>query len=118
MKREIKIEMDEIIERLSELAERSFEDFKKKMLEKSKEEIFNNNYEIRFYDEMYEFFTGGGSESLGEHTVVVLYSLGRNLLNLLYDDYIGREYSSINSWDDICEWLDQYAENTETEEEK
>ena len=105
--------MDEMIERLSEVAEKSFTEFKEKMLGKSKEEIFGSNYEIRFYDEMKEFFTGCGSESLKDHTVKVLVSLGNNLLSLLYVEYLSREYSSINSWDDICDWLDLYAENME-----
>jgi len=105
--------MDELIEILAETAEKSFEEFKQKMLEKSKEDIFDSNYEIRFYDEMKEFFIGAGSGTLKEHTVQVLSSLGKDLLPKLYEEFLDREYSSINSWDDICDWLDLYAENTE-----
>ena len=53
--------MKDIGKRIAENAYIEFDAFKKAELLKTKEEIFNDNYEIRFYDKMHEFLVFGGS---------------------------------------------------------
>lgn len=104
-------EMKEInMEKLSRVAEEEFTIFKKNMLEKSKEEIFEYHHKITFFNEMHEFFIGYGTESLKEHTLEFLVSLGNRLLECLYHTYLDTEYSSIHSWESICDWVNLYAD--------
>lgn len=103
--------MKDIVKRIAENAEKEFDAFKKEELLKTKEEIFNDNYKIRFYDEMYEFL--GYAESLFDFKIRELRfieSEGTDFIRQIYDYFLGCEYASIASYDEITQMVHDYCE--------
>jgi len=74
---------------------------------KTKEEIYADAYKINFYSAVSEFLTG--CHSLGDDVCEYLCKDEANVLDLLYNKYIDSDYSSVNSWDDIYDFItDEY----------
>lgn len=97
-------------EKLSLRVEKEFKEYKENMLLKTKEEIFNNNYKIRFCVEMHEYFYDIPEILLDDIEIDILISVYGNLLEVLYDFYLKREYASINSWEDITDWVKMFCD--------
>ena len=99
--------IDDLLKIVQENADKEFDGFKEAELQKGKEEIFNDNYQIRFFDEIHEFLI---SESLlDSEELETIASEGTSFISLLYDFYLDREYASINSWDDIVDLIADYC---------
>ena len=99
--------MNELLETVQANADKEFEEFKQAEMQKDKEAIFNDNYLIRFYDELHEFLI---SESLlKSEELEVIASEGTCFIKLLYDFYLDREYASINTWEDISDMIADYC---------
>jgi hypothetical protein len=100
-------------EKLIENTRKSFEAFKTAELAKEKSEIFNNAYEIYFYSEVWGYISEGmgtGEDcSLESEVVTSLLSLGDGILESLYYLYIKWEYASVNSYDEIYNFLTEAA---------
>ena len=77
-------------------------------MKKSKEEIFYDNYRIHFYVELRDFLMS--DNDLDDEYYEKLASEKDSLLALLYDDFLDREYSSINNWEDTTDFLESYCE--------
>lgn len=102
---------EKLVEKIAENAREEFKVFRTKELQKSKEEIFADNYRIRFYDELFNFLTEEGPESyLSEDDVAIIAANGTMLISFLYDYYLGCEFSSINSWEEIGSLIRSYID--------
>lgn len=96
---------------VQESVKQEFDEFRADMLTRTKEEIFNNNYGIRFYTELHAFLT---SEYIGDHlddkNMEGLYQDKGAILSELYSYYLHEEYSSINNWGDTADLVRDYNE--------
>lgn len=103
--------MSKIMQILRQNADAEYEAFKKAELARSKEEIFDDNYRIRFYDEMHGYLTAEGADAnLNAGTARKMAKRGTSLISLLYDYFLKREYASINTWEDITDMINNYFE--------
>lgn len=91
-------------------ADTEFKNFKHLELQKSKEEIFKDNYKIRFFDEVHDFLIC--KTDLEDEDMEIIISDGLIFIALLYDFYLSKEYTSINTWEDISDMISEYC-NTE-----
>ena len=93
---------------VSENVEKEYKSFFEDEMKKSKEEIFYDNYRIHFYVELRDFLMS--DNDLDDEYYEKLASEKDSLLALLYDDFLDREYSSINNWEDTTDFLESYCE--------
>ena len=82
-------------------------DFKEMELQKSKEEIFKDYYEIHFYEEVSNFISCGEDALDGRHFKCLSKDKG-HILSSLYDYFLKQEYASINNYEDIAELVIDY----------
>ena len=99
--------MEELLETVAQNAEVEFKIFKNLELEKGKKEIFEDNYEIRFYDAIHEFLTS--ENLLQSDELEVISSESVNFIGLLYDYYLKNEHASITTWEDITDMISRYC---------
>ena len=99
--------IDELLKIVQENADKEFEEFKQEELSKDKEEIFKDNYPIRFYDEIHEFLICESALKTCELEVIA--SEGTKFIGLLYDFYLDREYASISTWEEITDMIADYC---------
>ncbi len=83
-------------------------DFKKQELTKDKEDIFNDYYEIHFYEEMSNYISS--LDESDKETFQCLYKDKGSVLSLMYQYYLKNEYASINNYEDISDLVRNYNE--------
>ena len=103
-----------------------FEVYKADVLSRSPEDIFYENYKIHVFtelkdDENYKIHvftelkdaidTGTENGYLGKEHYRALYEERGSILTGLYDDFVGSEYASINSYTDTAEFIKDYCEH-------
>ena len=94
------------ISKIQKNADISFERFKSKQLTYSKETIFQNAGEIRFFIEIKEYIADDSNlEKIQKEHLKKLSELGVNTIDILYDYYIKSEYASIETWGAIDQML-------------
>lgn len=86
-----------------------YADFRETELKKPKEQIYEDYYKIHVYEELKEFLLAQEPQMDDAH-YRSLAADGKSVLALLYDDYLSREYSSITTWEDICDFVTTYNE--------
>lgn len=93
---------------------KEFEDFEKEMMTKTKQEIFNENYKIRFFSEINYFLqeNDGAGEYLEELDYNEELFESKYFIETLYDYFLSCEYASINNWDDLEDLFRSYLEYT------
>lgn len=96
-----------IIEEVQESALLEYLDFKERELQKDKEEIFRDYYEIYFYEEMSNFICDC-DEAIDEKHFKCLHKDKGHILSSMYDCYLKNEYASINNFDDIYDLVINY----------
>ena len=108
--------MESSKERLLDIVEREYAEFKKDMLRKTKEEILDDYVIVYFYNEIRDFFCGS---ELSDEQYNVLINDGEKggLFEGLWCEYIGSDYSSIASYDDIKDIVSDYIYSFENREE-
>lgn len=100
--------MNELLEKVAENAEIEFNEFKDDELEKSKEEIFEDNYKIRFFDEMHEFLIS--ENLLQSYELSVIAKHGTAFISHLYDFYLGSEYAAITNWEEVVDMIADFCD--------
>lgn len=85
-----------------------FETYKADVLTRSPEDIFYANYKIHVFTELKEVIEGSGY--LEPEHYKALYEERGSILHELYDDYLGNEYSSVNTGTDTAEFIMDYCE--------
>lgn len=101
------MEMTKLLDKVANNAETEFSNYKKNMLENSKEDIFLSNYEIHFYVELHEYLI---SENLLNTTeLAVIAEEGTEFIKNLFDFYLYRDYGSIDSWNNIFDLIKDYV---------
>lgn len=100
-------------ELVCESVEREYSRFYKAELKKTKEELITvENYRIRFFNELREFFceeTGNDySNELKSRDFEALYHESPYILNNLYDYYLGTDYASINTHEKIVDFIEDF----------
>ncbi len=93
---------------VAENAQTEYDRFCAKELTKSKEEIFGDSYEIQFYKEIHGYLTNDKNPLDYEHNKA-LSQEGDKVISLLYERYLHDEYASVNTWDDITDFIDSYT---------
>ncbi len=89
-----------------------FEVYKADVLSRSPEDIFYENYKIHVFTELKDAIdTGTENGYLGKEHYRALYEERGSILTGLYDDFVGSEYASINSYTDTAEFIKDYCEH-------
>lgn len=93
-------------------ATKEFNNFCGTEIEKTKEEIFNDYYQIHFYNELKEFLSADGeTHYLDANSFRCLYQEGKSVIACLYDYYSKDEYASTHNWEEISDFIQRYNEN-------
>ena len=88
-----------------------FEIYKADVLSRSPEDIFYENYKIHVMTELKEVIDEGIQDGyLEEEHYKALYEERGSILTALYDDFIGDEYASVNSYGETAEFIKNYCE--------
>ena len=88
-----------------------FEIYKADVLSRSPEDIFYENYKIHVMTELKEVIEEGVQDGyLEEEHYKALYEERGSILTALYDDFIGDEYASVNSYGETAEFIKNYCE--------
>ena len=84
------------------------DEFKKEQLKKPKEEIYENYYKIRFYEEIKQYLEARLiPEDFPEYEIESLIeAIKGKSMKLLYSEFIKNDGSSIETWDGIREFFD------------
>lgn len=98
------------VEILSENATAGYEAFEEQMLKMTKEQIFNNAYEINARNEIHGYLRDCATEDLDEEEIEVLIELGDTVVNVLYDYFSKAENVSIMYYSDITEWVKDFCQ--------
>ena len=89
-----------------------FEVYKADMLSKSAEDIFNENYKIHVFYELKEAIAAGSEDGyLQSEHFAALYADRGSVLHSLFDDFIGREEASVNTYGDTLDHIIHYCEH-------
>ena len=92
-------------------ANTEFEVYKADMLSKSAEDIFNENYKIHVFYELKEAIAAGSEDGyLQPEHFAALYADRGSVLHSLFDDFIGREEASVNTYGDTLDHIIHYCE--------
>ena len=91
-----------------------FDEFKKEMMTKPPQEVFENNYKIHLYNEFSEVIQCG-KEYLSDKEFQALYEERGHILYSLYDDYIGSENYSTETYSDTALFIKDYCESYHNE---
>ena len=88
-----------------------FEIYKADVLSKPPEDIFYENYKIHVMTEFKEVIEEGSKDGYleAEH-YKALYEERGSILTELYNDFIGDEYASVNSYSETAEFIKNYCE--------
>ncbi len=95
---------------------KEFHLFKEEMLENSKEDVFKENYKIRFFDEIYNFFNDSEEDTFDDNYMRVLTADDGDIISNMYDYYLDNEYASIANYGDTIELVKGYIEFEKSEE--
>lgn len=87
----------------------AYDSFRAEELKKTKEQIFDDYYQIHFYSELKEFFDVEATNDLSENCYRCLAKEDKNVLPLLYDYYLSDEYASIDNWESISDFIYNYC---------
>ena len=88
-----------------------FEVYKADVLSRSPEDIFYENFKIHVMTELKEVIEEGVQDGyLEEEHYKALYEERGSILTALYDDFIGDEYASVNSYGETAEFIKNYCE--------
>ncbi len=101
--------------KFNEKIQKDYEEFKKKTLELSKEEIFEKGFEIDFKTYMTEYLQNEDSD-VEEKTIENLSQIEGSTLDVLFDIYLNND--SYYTYDDMCEEIleifdESYSDNGE-----
>lgn len=99
------------LKKIRQQIEVEFFNFKTLQLTKTKEEIFNNYYEIRFYNEMFDYLT---DVEMSDEEYSLLRSVAGNyqsVLRKLYERFMDMEEVSIESYSEIRIFLNSVFDN-------
>ncbi len=94
--------------------ESEYDAFKADMLQQPAEEIFYNNYKIHLYNEFSEVIQYGEGY-LSEKEFRALYEDKGHILGSLYDDYVGAENYSVETYSDTAQFIKDYCEDFHNE---
>ena len=88
-----------------------FEVYKADVLSRSPEDIFYENYKIHVMTELKEVIEEGVlNDYIDKEYYRALYEDRGSILTALYDDFIGDEYASVNSYGETAEFIKNYCE--------
>lgn len=89
-----------------------FEVYKADVLSRSPEDIFYENFKIHVFTELKDAIdTGTENGYLEKEHYRALYEERGSILTGLYDDFVGSEYASVNSYTDTAEFIRDYCEH-------
>ena len=97
-----------------ESVKNEYEEFQTEMMSKSPQDVFNNNYKIHLYNEFSEVIQYG-KEYLSDKEFEALYADRGHILNSLFDDYIGSENYSVETYSDTALFIKDYCESEHNE---
>lgn len=102
------MDKDYYLKKVQESVDVEFKEFQDCQLKRTKEEIFNNNYEIRFYDEIKDYLIESAEIYLNEDHIRCLYEDRNLIINKLYKHYLFSDTASIATPSEITEMIIHY----------
>ena len=104
--------MNNYEELLSDRVDKEYKEYKENVINtKTKEEIFDENYKIRFHEEMHEFLSYTDNVYISAEDIKKLALLKGNIFDLLYDYYIEMEYAALGNWEQISDWVGDFCKS-------
>lgn len=91
-----------------------FDDYKKDLMSKSPQTVFENSYKTHLYNEFSEVIQYG-KEYLSDKEFEALYADRGHILNSLFDDYVGSENYSVETYSDTALFIKDYCESEHNE---
>ena len=99
---------------LAQNAEKELNVFKAEELKKTKEQIFEDYYKIRFFVELFEYLTSDGAEQLfedeSEDEMKKLLANQDHVIHDLYNFFLDCEFSSIENWNGIEDLIRSFCD--------
>lgn len=93
-----------------ESVKNEYDNFQAEMLKSKPKKVFNNSYKIHLYNEFSEVIQSG-KEYLSDNDFKALYEDKGHILDSLYDDYIGSENYSVETYGDTAMFIKDYCES-------
>ena len=99
-------------EKVDGIIQKEFNDFYKNVISNwQKEQIFNNAFEINARTEIAGFFD---CTELSDEQYSILIAVEKesngHLTNMLCEFFVNHEYASVNSYEDISEWIGWFCD--------
>ena len=91
-----------------------FDEYKNDLMSKTPQTVFDNSYKTHLYNEFSEVIQCG-KEYLSDKEFQALYEDRGHILNSLYDDYIGSENYSVETYSDTALFIKDYCESEHNE---
>lgn len=85
-----------------------FEAYRKAIVEKGPEEVFNSSFETYVKTELHDTIAND-VPALSDNVWRALNAEGEGILHSLYMDFIGSEYASVNTFDDTAAFIQEYC---------
>ncbi len=97
-----------------ESVKNEYDNFQAEMLKSKPKKVFHNSYKINLYNEFSEVIQSG-KEYLSDNDFKALYEDKGHILDSLYDDYIGSENYSVETYGDTAMFIKDYCESAHNE---
>lgn len=107
----MKVKCNESDMRMSflERLDTEYESFKSSKLALSKEDIYDDACEIRFYQEVYDYFQNTEIDN-EDYELLAKYTFNANILNSLWHSFPNWQGDSIGAYGDIYDFISDYLE--------
>ena len=97
------------VEEVQRIVDVEYYDLEEELIDLPPREILSRNYELHVKTELWDTLV---SVELEEEYAQALYTDKDNgILNELYEDFLGREYSSVNNGSDVMDFIIAYCED-------
>lgn len=95
-----------------------FEEYEHKMLSLSKEEIFRKAYEINAIKEIAGFFADTDYLTDEQYKILIKIDseINGSLIGVLLNYFFDNEYASVNSYEDILQWIGWFCDEEKERE--
>lgn len=97
-----------------ESVKNEYDNFQAEMLKSKPKKVFHNSYKINLYNEFSDVIQSG-KEYLSDNDFKALYEDKGHILDSLYDDYIGSENYSVETYGDTAMFIKDYCESAHNE---
>lgn len=95
-----------------------YEEFMNELKKKTTKEVIDETYKINFYKEINDYFEGGDVNGVTEETAKALDKEQDSVLSLMYDYFLKNEYASVNTYEEIDNFIKSYIQYYDLNQEE